>query len=114
MAQIPQLNPTTTLGSSDETILRQGTTDKRISLELANTLSWAKREGYTYLGAHVSGIVFSDTESFTTYEGRTYFVNLGVSLPYTSTEVDPSLDTNLHAKTVGYEIRERTGVLQSW
>ncbi len=99
MAQIPQLTPTTTLDSGDETILRQGTTDKRISLELAGTLSWAKREGYTYLGGHVTGIVFSNTDSFTTYEGRVYFVNLGISLPYTSTQADPSADPNLYAKT---------------
>ncbi len=95
MSRIINLTPTTTLGTEDQAIIRQGTIDKRISLSLGETLSWAKREGYAHLGEHVVGVVFSTAESFTTYQGRTYFVKKGVSLPYTSTVADASLDSNL-------------------
>ncbi len=95
MSKITDLVLTTTLGTEDLAIIRQGTIDKSISLSLGETLSWAKREGYTHLGEHAVGVVFSTTESFTTYQGRTYFVKEGVSLPYTSTVADASLDSNL-------------------
>lgn len=95
MAQIPQLQSTNTLGTDDQAILRQGTIDKRISLELAGTLAWAKRNGYTHVGSHVQGLSFTSTEDFSTSQGKVYFVNSAVSLPYTSTTTDPSVDTNL-------------------
>ncbi|AUR93504.1 coil containing protein [Vibrio phage 1.187.O._10N.286.49.F1] len=98
MAQIPNLQSTNTLGTDDQAILRQGTIDKRISLNLAGILSWATREGYSHIGEHTTGSQFPDTQSFTTYQGRTYFVNDGVTLPYTSSNNDPSLDTNLYTK----------------
>ena len=99
MAQIPNLQSTNTLGLDDQAILRQGTIDKRISLNLAGILSWAIREGYTHIGEHTTGSQFPDTSSFTTYQGRTYFVKEGVSLTYTSSSNDPSLDTNLYTKS---------------
>jgi hypothetical protein len=95
MAQIPNLQSTNTLGTDDQTILRQGTIDKRISLELAGTLSWAKRNGYIHLGEHITGLVFPDSKSFTTYQGKVYFVVKGVNLPYTALSSDPSSDGNL-------------------
>ncbi len=95
MSRIINLTPTTTLGTEDQAIIRQGTIDKRISLSLGETLSWAKREGYIHLGEHTSSVTFSTTESFTTYQGRTYFVKDGVSLPYTSAVADASTDSNL-------------------
>ncbi|AUR94313.1 hypothetical protein NVP1193O_182 [Vibrio phage 1.193.O._10N.286.52.C6] len=98
MAQIPNLQSTNTLGTDDQAILRQGTIDKRISLNLAGILSWATREGYSHIGEHTTGSQFPDTASFTTYQGRAYFVDEGVTLPYTSSSNDPSTDTNLYAK----------------
>ena len=98
MAQIPNLQSTNTLGVDDQAILRQGTIDKRIGLNLAGILSWAKRNGYTHLGEHTTGIQFPDTESFTTFQGKVYFVNEGVTLPYSATSNDPSTDTNLLSK----------------
>lgn len=98
MAQIPNLQSTNTLGIDDQAILRQGTIDKRISLNLAGILSWAKRNGYTHIGEHTTGIQFLDTESFTTFQGKTYFVKSGVVLPYTATSNDPVTDYNLYSK----------------
>ena len=99
MAQIPNLQSTNTLGTDDQAILRQGTIDKRISLNLAGILSWAGREGYNYIGEHTTGSQFPDTKSFTTYQGRTYFVNEGVTLTYTSPTNDPTADNNLYVKS---------------
>jgi len=96
MAQIPNLQSTNTLGVDDQAILRQGTIDKRIGLNLAGILSWARRNGYSYLGEHTTGTQFPDIESFTTFQGKTYFVNEDVTLPYSSTSNDPSVDDNLH------------------
>lgn len=95
MAQITDLQPTSVLGTEDQVAFRQGTIDKRISLELASTLSWAKRNGYTYLGTHTAGLVYPNIGSFSTYQGKVYFVKRGVSLPYTSASSDPSLDDSL-------------------
>jgi hypothetical protein len=96
MAQIPNLQSTNTLGTDDQTILRQGTIDKRISLELAGTLSWAKRNGYTYLGTHTTGLVFPDTDSFSTYQGKVYFVKEGTPLPYTATADNPHTELGVY------------------
>lgn len=107
MAQITQLQSTNTLGTDDQAILRQGTVDKRISLELAGTLSWAKRNGFTHIGSHVQGLSFTSTEDFSTSQGKVYFVQDIVSLPYTSVTVDPSVDNNLYVKeedSLKYEI----------
>ena len=109
MAQIPQLNPTTTLDSSDETILRQGTTDKRISLELANTLAWAKREGYSYQGEYQTGVVYSSTEQFYLFDSKPYFVEDNVSLPYTTTISSPEDDSNLYIKNEVYFLSKTNG-----
>lgn len=109
MAEIPQLTPTTTLGSADETILRQGTTDKRISLELANTLSWAKREGYTYLGEYQTGLTYSSTEQFYLFNSKPYFVEDNVSLPYTTTSLSPEDDRNLYTKNETYFLSKTNG-----
>ncbi len=109
MAQIPQLNPTTTLDSSDETILRQGTTDKRISLELANTLAWAKREGYSYQGEYQTGVVYSSTEQFYLFDSKPYFVEDNVSLPYTTTISSPEDDSNLYIKNEVYFLSKTHG-----
>lgn len=98
MAQIPNLQSTDTLGVDDQAILRQGTIDKRISLNLSGILSWARRNDYEHLGEHSIGVEFPDTESFTTYLGKTYFVDSGVTLPYTSTSNDPTTDINLYSK----------------
>lgn len=98
MAQIPQLQSTNTLGTDDQAILRQGTIDKRISLELAGTLSWAKRNGFTHVGSHVQGLNFTSKEDFSTFQGKVYSVKGSVSLPYTSTATDPSTDANLYLK----------------
>lgn len=98
MAQIPNLQSTNTLGENDQAILRQGTIDKRIGLNLAGILSWARRNGYNHLGEHTTGIQFPDTASFTTFQGKAYFVNEGVTLPYSATSNDPSTDTNLYSK----------------
>ncbi len=98
MAQIPNLQSTNTLGVDDQAILRQGTIDKRIGLNLAGILSWARRNGYNHLGEHVTGIQFPDTVSFTTFQGKVYFVKSGVTLPYSSTSNAPSADSNLYSK----------------
>jgi len=95
MAQIPDLIPTEVLNTTDEMLLRQGTTDKRIPLELSSTLSWAKRNGYSRLGDHTAGSTFPSTDVFTTYQGKVYFVKVGVPLPYTSSASVPSTDSNL-------------------
>lgn len=95
MAQITDLTSTDTLDTDDEAILRQGTTDKRIPLELAATLSWAKRNEFIRSSDHYDGVVFSDYTSFTTYEGLVYFLKQEVSSPYTSNYEDPSNDSNL-------------------
>lgn len=95
MAQIINLQSTSTLGTDDQAIIRQGTIDKRISLELAGTLSWAKRNGFSYLGEHSTGLTFPDTESFSLSQGVPYFVKVGVGLPYDAVGSDPSIDTNL-------------------
>lgn len=99
MAQIPNLQSTNTLGEDDQAILRQGAIDKRIGLNLAGILSWAKRNGYTHIGEHTTGSQFPDTKSFTTYQGQVYFVKSGVSLPYNATSSDPSTDNNLKILT---------------
>ncbi len=96
MSRLTNLTPTTTLGTEDQAIIRQGNIDKRIPLSLAETLSWAKREGYTHLGEHAAGIGFLNPKSFTTYEGRVYFVKEEVTLPYSSGSSDASVDTNLY------------------
>lgn len=98
MAEFPDLTPTETLNTADECVLRQGTTDKRIKFELAATLAWATRNGYLRLGDHVTGIEYSSYEEFTTYNGKTYFVKGTESLPYTSTQTDPNVDTGLTTK----------------
>ncbi len=95
---ITSLQSTNTLGSDDQMFMRQGNFDRRISAELMGTLSWAKREDYTHLGTHTVGISFPDTESFTTYQGKVYFVNKGVTLPYVSTSTDASSESNLYVK----------------
>lgn len=95
MAQFPDLSPTDTLGSDDEQIIRQGTTDKRIRSELANTLSWAKREGHIFIGEHTNGITFNSLDEFSFYQGKTYFPKVEVTFPYVSSVADPTLDTNL-------------------
>ena len=96
--QIPNLPSTSTLSTTDETILRQGSFDKRISLQLAGTLSWASRNGYSFIGEHLNGMIFNNSTSFSTYLDKTYFVKGGVPLPYTSLSSDPSVDTNLYIK----------------
>lgn len=95
MAQIINLQSTNTLGSDDQAILRQGTIDKRVSLELAGTLSWAKRNGYTHLGEHTTGLVFPDLKSFSTLQGVVYFVKGSTSLPYTSLSNTPATEPGL-------------------
>lgn len=90
MAQIPNLQSTNTLGIDDQAILRQGTIDKRISLNLAGILSWAKRNGYTFLGEHTTGIQIPDSDSFTLFNGQCFFVKKGVALPYTTQSTDPT------------------------
>ncbi|CAM0047675.1 hypothetical protein VPHK406_0069 [Vibrio phage K406] len=100
MATITNLQETTSLGTNDQTILRQGTIDKRISLHLAGILSWATREGYTYLGDHATSTQFVNEDSFTIYQGRPYFVKEGVTLPYTTNQSNASADTNLEVKTI--------------
>lgn len=112
MAQIPNLQSTNTLGVDDQAILRQGTIDKRIGLNLAGILSWARRNGYNHLGEHTTGIQFPDTESFTTFQGKVYFVNEGVSLPYSATSNDPSNDANLYNKDKKYE--EDAAKIERW
>ncbi len=107
---ITSLQSTNTLGSDDQMFMRQGNFDRRISAELMGTLSWAKREGYTHLGTHAVGISFPDTESFTTYQGKVYFVNKGVTLPYLSTSTDASIETDLHAKTIKSSVGELTNL----
>ena len=110
MAQIPQLTSTTTLGSADETILRQGTTDKRISLELANILAWAKREGYIHQGEYQSGVAYSSTEQFYLFNSEPYFVEGNVSLPYTTTISSPEDDSNLYIKNEAYFLSKTHGI----
>ena len=110
MAQIPQLTSTTTLGSADETILRQGTTDKRISLELANILAWAKREGYIHQGEYQSGVAYSSTEQFYLFNSEPYFVEGNVSLPYTTTISSPEDDSNLYIKNEAYFLSKTNGI----
>ena len=95
MAQITDLISTEVLNTDDIAFLRQGTTDKSIPLELSSTLAWAKRNGYSRLGDHTSGSTFPSTEIFTTYQGKVYFVKVGVPLPYTSVATVPSSDSNL-------------------
>ncbi len=101
---ITSLQSTNTLGSDDQMFMRQGNFDRRISAELMGTLSWAKREGYTHLGTHAAGISFPDTQSFTNYQGKTYFVKRGVGLPYTSLEGVPLSDNNLRTRQMDREI----------
>ncbi|AUR84730.1 hypothetical protein NVP1063O_063 [Vibrio phage 1.063.O._10N.261.45.C7] len=108
MAQITDLQATNTLGTDDQTILRQGLTDKRISLELAATLSWAKRNEYIHVGEHTTGLIFPTTESFSTYQGKVYFVKEGVSLPYTAVSNTPSSDSNLTTQSLS----EKNGILK--
>lgn len=95
---IPELEETKSLGLVDEIIIHQENTDKRLSLDLGNTLSWARRQGYNYLGAHSTGISFPDTSSFTSYEGRVYFVKGNATLPYIAQGNDPSIELSLYVK----------------
>ncbi|AUR89091.1 hypothetical protein NVP1121O_063 [Vibrio phage 1.121.O._10N.286.46.C4] len=95
MAQILDLQSTNTLGDDDQTIVRQGNIDKRISLQLSATLSWAKRKGFTHLGEHTVGVTFNSATEFTTYQGKAYFTVRGVNAGYVSMVADPSTDTSL-------------------
>ncbi|CAH9012971.1 hypothetical protein VP501E541_P0065 [Vibrio phage 501E54-1] len=95
---ITELVEVTELATTDQAILRKGNFDRRISLELAGTLAWAKRNGYTSLGNHAVGISFANNDSFTIHQGQTYFVREGVTLPYTSTSTDPSTEAALYLK----------------
>lgn len=99
MAIITDLVETSTLGSADETILRQTGIDKRISLELAGTLSWAKRNGYNYIGAYTTGVIYNSLTDFTLYEGVPWFTKSTTTLPYTTTTSQPSLDSDLRIST---------------
>ncbi|AGG57834.1 hypothetical protein VPBG_00062 [Vibrio phage helene 12B3] len=108
MAQIPNLQSTNTLGTDDQAILRQGTIDKRISLNLAGILSWATREGYSHIGEHTTGSQFPDADSFTTFQGQVFFPADGVTTPYTAIGNDPTADTNLNVKTQRDSINSNT------
>lgn len=110
MSFIYNLPEATDLKSAGETVLRQDGLDNRISLQLAETLAWAKRQGYTYLGEHLVGISFTNTESFTVYQGKTYFVKEGTSLPYVSTNVDATLEVGLDALT---EVSQVTSIVSN-
>lgn len=115
MAQITQLQQTNTLGITDETILRQGSIDKRISLKLANFLSWAARNDFTFIGMHVANIQFLNAKSFSIYSDRAYFVKSGVSLPYSSPQADPSTDSNLEVYSAadGKDLLQRINAVNS-
>ncbi|AUR89088.1 pectin lyase fold/virulence factor [Vibrio phage 1.121.O._10N.286.46.C4] len=96
MAKIPQLQSTTTLGLEDETIVRQGTVDKRVRLQLAATLAWARRNGFNHLGAHSSGVTFTSHIDFTTFGGRAYFLNKSTAVDHVSNVTDPRTDDELY------------------
>lgn len=106
MSFIYNLPEAADLKSAGETVLRQDGLDNRISLQLAETLAWTKRQGYTYLGEHAVGISFTNTESFTVYQGRVYFVKEGTSLPYITTSIDPSSEPSLKVLTEISQITE--------
>ncbi|CAH9012776.1 conserved hypothetical protein [Vibrio phage 424E50-1] len=91
------------LSTTDQAILRKGNFDRRISLELAGTLSWAKRNGYTYLGEHAVGLTFTNTNSFSTYQGLAYF---SLTNGYVSTSTNPVTEGNLFLKNEDWILAE--------
>ena len=91
------------LGTEDQVILRKGNFDRRISLELAGTLSWAKRNGYTYLGEHTAGLVFTDENSFSIYQGQVYFSSVN---GYSSVSNTPSTESALYVKSDNWILQE--------
>lgn len=53
--------------------------------------------GLNYVGMHQANVVYQAVDSVTIFGGIPYRAKLTATLPYTSTEADPSNDTNLEA-----------------
>lgn len=79
----------------DQILIRQGLTDKRIVFNLAETLAWGARKESVYLGEHLLSSTYDSLDSFRTYNNLPFFPKVGVSLPYTATVSNPTLDSNL-------------------
>lgn len=95
MAFITDLSEKEELIETDQVFMRSGSTDVRIELQLAGILTWGKQNGYTRLAAYSTGLSYTTTETYTTYNGKAYFPKSSTELPYVTTVADPSNDTNL-------------------